>query len=149
MYITINFFLPFYTLQTLICIFSKKENELVIQAALQKNKDFKLVNFMPQWKQRGLPIFKEGDFMHLSTHMHVHICKHPLATSTKIVTKEIMIILQLSSVRKFNYFVQCHSYCFSDFYCLDPWNKFFVTDPLNSFSCDCSIRVYQGMEPHT
>ena len=38
----------------------QQENELVVQAALRKNSSFKLVGFMPQWKQRGLPIFEEG-----------------------------------------------------------------------------------------
>jgi len=40
-----------------------KENELVVQAVLQKNKDFELVNFMPQWEERGLPIFAEGNVL--------------------------------------------------------------------------------------
>lgn len=42
------------------CSVYPEENELVVQAALQKNKNFKLVGFMPQWKQRGLPIFEEA-----------------------------------------------------------------------------------------
>lgn len=46
----------------------------MVQAALQKNKKFKLVGFMPQWKQRGLPIFEEGKF-HTDTE-HISLLLH-------------------------------------------------------------------------
>ena len=36
----------------------------MVQAALRRNNNFKLVGCMPQWKQRGLPIFEKGKQTH-------------------------------------------------------------------------------------
>ena len=42
------------------CSINKEENELVVQKALEQNKNFKLENAYPDWERRGLPIFPEG-----------------------------------------------------------------------------------------
>lgn len=51
----------------------------MVQAALRKNNSFKLTGFMPQWKQRGLPIFEEGRYAYI--HKDNIICQLSIVAS--------------------------------------------------------------------
>lgn len=43
------------------CSIHQEENEMVVKSALEADKNFKIVNCLPDWKRRGLPLFDGGN----------------------------------------------------------------------------------------